>query len=204
VNDFKEIIEAKLNKNMEKLHEASLGRIWQHVVNSDKKSFAILTSWRYDKSVKENKRDFQSLKTTVRSLGYGFVQLKGHWRECQDENVPYNDCPEEGLVDSVEPSLFIIGISKQEAESLSNENNQDGYVFAGPETDGNVNLIFKNGGNQDLGTLRPQTLGFAYSELLKSKHANQRYFKFEAIEYPAQSWIQTLIEQEVRKTLKNI
>jgi len=204
MNNFKNIATAKATNDNKKLYEASLGRIWQHVVEADEKSIAILTSWRAANNKKQNQKQFQDLKAAVRGLGLGFVQIRGHWRECQNDSVPYENCPEEELVDAIEPSLFIIGIKQEQAEMLSNQYKQDAYIFAGPESKGKVVLLFKGGESMEIGSFKPQTLGQAYSELIKSKLASPKYFKFEGIEYTAQTWVETLIEQEVRKTLANI
>lgn len=191
-----------LNEEKAKLFESSLGRLWYHIKDAEHKSFSIMTSWRASNSRKENKANFALLKTKIRALGHGFVEVKGHWRECQDLDASYETCPEDQLVDVLEPSIFVIGISKQEADSLGKEYKQDAIVFAGPETKGRIMLFLKDGTEIDIGAFKPQTLGQAFTELRKSQQGAKRYFKFEGFEYKAQSFIETLVEVELQKVRK--
>lgn len=200
---FREIAKAKYSDNRKALYESSLSRIWQHVKDADNQSLAIITSWRQNYSKKKNIQGFNDLKKSIRNLGLGFVVVKGHWKECQDPNVSYSDCPEDQLVDAVEPSLFIPGITKEQAVKLGIvEHKQDAIVFAGPESNGRVILIFNDGNTMDIGDFKPQSMGQAFTELRKSKQSTGRYFKFEGVEYQAQNYIENLIEQEVRKVME--
>lgn len=70
---------------MRALNEKSLGRALQHVQQSGVKSFGIVTSWRGHLPAHQNKANFAGLKKHVRDSGHGYTQLKGHWRECQQE-----------------------------------------------------------------------------------------------------------------------
>ena len=197
--NYKEIAKAKQSNNKMKLFETSLSRIWQHVQGADQKSFSIITSWRQAYSRKRNIEDFAALKKNIRSLGHGFIVVLGHWQECQDPNVAYSNCPKDKLVDATEPSLFIPGIKMKDAETLAKSNQQDAIVYGGPETKGRVVLLFNDGSTQDIGDFKPQSIGQAFTELKKSKETASRYFKFEGVEYKPQGYIQSLIEQEVRK-----
>jgi hypothetical protein len=199
---FKEIASARYSGDRATLFESSLGRVWQHVQDAPNRSFAIITSWRQENSRKQNKEDLAALKKGIRGLGLGFVSVQGHWQECQDPNVAYQDCPKEELVDAVEPSLFVVGIDKDAAVNLANTYEQDAIVFAGPETKGRVSLLFNNGSTQDIGEFKPQTMGQAFTELRKSKQGSARHFKFEGIEYAPQGYVESLIEEEVRKVFE--
>jgi hypothetical protein len=196
---MKNILEAG---SKQELYEVSLGRIWQHVEGADTKSFAIITSWRQEFSKKKNVKDFNALKSSIRSLGHGFVTVLGHWKECQDPTVAYKDCPEEQLVDATEPSLFVMGLSKEQAQTLASQAQQDAIVYAGPETNGKVNLLFNDGSDQEIGDFKPQTMGQAYSELVRSKKKAVRSFAFEGFEYKVQGFIESLVEQELNKISK--
>ena len=104
------------------LTEKSLGRVYQHIQASGKKSYGVVTSWRQDLDAETNKRNFEALKKHIRSLGLGFTTLEGHYREKgQKETTP-------------EPSLFIPGISKEQVTALGNKYNQDSVLYSGPET----------------------------------------------------------------------
>jgi hypothetical protein len=183
------------------LYEASLSRIWQHVQKAKDKSFSILTSWRQDKTSKENRAEFNNLKALVRGLGLGFIVVQGHWKECQDPDVPYDSCPINQLVDAVEPSLFVVGLKKDQAAELGSRYDQDAVVFAGPGTDGNISLLFKDGKTQDIGEFKPQAIGQAFTALRKSRESAPRHFKFEGVEYDPISLVEQIINEEIEKLL---
>lgn len=197
--NFLDILTAKQHNNKAAVHEASLGRIMQHAQNSPEKGFAILTSWRQGFNRAQNLSRFAKLKGQVRSKGLGFNVLVGHWRECQDPALPYDQCPPEQLVDATEPSLFIVGISLDDAKALGNAYEQDAIVFAGPETQGAVNLIFKDGGTMPIGSFNPMAIAQAYSELRGGKNKAKRHFKFESIEWPTQGQTEALLEQSFKR-----
>jgi len=138
MTNYNKIALAKKHNNKAQLFESSLGRIWYHIQDTSNKSFAILTSWRHSQSKNDNLRDFTSLRSGLRNAGYGFVIAKGHWKECQDPNMSYDQCPADQLVDSKEPSLIVPGITKDEATELGNKFKQDAIVFGGPETNGKI------------------------------------------------------------------
>lgn len=186
------------NKKQE-LYEVSLGRIWQHVENAETKSFAIITSWRQEFSKKKNVKDFSALKASIRSLGHGFVTVAGHWKECQDPTVAYKDCPKDQLIDASEPSLFVMGLSKEAAQSLAKQSQQDAIVYAGPETGGKIMLLFNDGSDTEIGDFKPQTMGQAYTELVRSKKKAKRQFAFEGFECKVEGYVASLIEQELNK-----
>lgn len=186
------------------LFESSLSRIWQHINASKERSFGILTSWKQSKTRKQNVEDFNELKSAIRNAGYGFIVVKGHWKECQDPDVSYDDCAEENLVDAIEPSLVVIGAKLKELTSLAfGKFNQDAIVYSGEETDGNLHLVFKDMTVKYLGEFKPQSLGQAYTELKKTKHGSPKYFKLEGLEYKPAGFIEALVEQEVNKLFKN-
>lgn len=181
---YKEILEAK-ERGKKDLNEASLGRVYQHTVRSGEKSYGILTSWRSTNNKATNLKNFAELQHTLGSLGLGFFKMKGHWQECQDPNVSYDECPPEELVDSAEPSLFVPGISRTQIEKLMNKYKQDAIIYSGPETEGNVTLIFRSGAEQNLGKFSPGKIAQAYSSV------KGRNFIFE---YVAQTWSEKLIK----------
>lgn len=150
------------------INEASLGRTYQHLQKAKTTSYGILTSYRYADSLektKENHKNFERLKQQIRSAGIGFFRLMGHWLECQDKNVSYDDCPEEQLVDVVEPSLFVSGISFELFQNLVKEYDQDAGIYAGPETNGQPTLFKRDGSSLNLGSFSPQKISQAYSSV---------------------------------------
>lgn len=207
-SDIRQIIEAELNNQLEKLFESSLSSIMQHVQNAKTKGFAILTSWRQSNEKAVNVANFQALKGKVREKGLGFVQLRGHWQECQDPEVKYDECPPDQMVDSIEPSLMVIGIDLKGAMALGEAYNQDAVVYAGPETGGNVQLHFKDGSTMDIGTFSPMAIGQAFSEYRTKKDGEMgkvaRFFKFEGHSYPAQSHLEKLVEAQMLKNIQKL
>lgn len=191
--DFNQILEAKHAGDREALNEKSLGRVYQHVKNSDIKSFGIVTSYRSSNPKQKNIATFGELQAAVRSAGLGFNKLQGHWQECQDSGIPYDKCPKDQLVDAAEPSLFISGIALDMIQMLSNKYDQDAFVYSGPETGGKVTLFFRDGSKQPIGEFSPHKIAQAYSQL-KGKN-----FVFE---YVAQSHMESLIEQEFKRGRK--
>lgn len=210
-NDVREILKARIQGHKKKLFEASLGRIMQHVEKAKTEGFAILTSWRQSNDKKTNLANFQALQGFVRAKGLGYIQLQGHWQECQDLNVDYDKCPPEQLKDSVEPSIMVFKIDQETAVELGKKFDQDAVVYAGPETQGQVRLHFKDGSTMDLGAFSPMTIGQAYSEYRAKQdrkvkpgayERSPRHFQFEAFSYPAQSFIEKTIEEAVIKELR--
>lgn len=118
---YKHILQAR-RTSWADLTEKSLGRVYQHIQASGKKSYGVLTSWRADLDHATNKKNFDDLKKHLRSQGLGFMTLIGHYRETgQPETTP-------------EPSLFVPGISKEQVTKLGDKYNQDSVLYSGPET----------------------------------------------------------------------
>ncbi len=199
IQNLEEILLARFLKDKESLHEASLARVWQHVQGAASYGFAILTSWRQSidgkfLSTKENHDRLQRLKKQLRELGLGFFVVNGHWKECQQADVAWEDCPPEQMVDAVEPALFVTRVSLEQAHKLGNEFQQDAILYAGPETEGNAVLMDRSGKMIDLGTFSPNTVSQGFSQLRKGG----RTFKFECLSWPTQGRTEALVEQAFR------
>lgn len=187
VVSFREVLEAKADGCPVLLNEVSLSRVYRHVTKGE--PWAIITSWRAGLSPAENRKRLGQLQGQIRSLGLGFFKLMGHWRECQDDSIPYKDCPPDQLVDAVEPSLFVPGLKQRDAVRLMARYDQDAIVYAGPETDGKVSLLYRQGGQDLIGTFHPGRIAQAYSRL------KGRTFTFEGFEYVAQGHVEAMVEQ---------
>lgn len=190
---FRRIVEAREAGDVELLCEASLGRVYQHVLKASTKSLAILTAFRGGRSKNDNLDANKKLMGDIRSLGLGAFKLRGRWRECQDPSIPYDDCPQAKMLDVGEPSMGVVGIEKKQAARLGKKYDQDAIVYLGPETDGKAILIFKDGKELVIGAFKPQRIAQAYSKV-KGKS-----FVFEGWEYPAQTHVEVLIEQAVAR-----
>jgi hypothetical protein len=149
-----------------KLDEASLGRVYQHV-SADKnvKSWGMITAFRSANTPKENRTLNKELADTIRGKGLGFFKVEGRWRECQDVNVKYADCPTNKLVDSIEITYFVPNISMDLVHELGKKYDQDSVLYGGSETKGNAHLIFRDGSHDDVGKFHPNTIQQAYSKM---------------------------------------
>ena len=169
----------------DELNEASLGRVYQHYQNSKEKSFAILTSNRAvgitldkhsaDLARQKNNERFRELKGSLKS-SYGYFDLIGHGQEDLAD----------GTVASVEePSLFVIGITLNDAMQIAKKFQQYGFLYAGPETKGNVWLYTTSGGHEDTGPFHPMRISKFYS-IIQGKR-KMRTFTFESL---PKGWIE--------------
>lgn len=152
-----------------KLDEASLARAYQHVVEKKVPSWGMLTAYRYANTKKQNIEANKMLEKDLRSKGYGFFKVEGHWQECQDSNLNYIDCPEGKLQDSIEVSLFVPAMKKRDIELLCKKYNQDAVIYGGGDTNGDAHLIFKNGTEDNIGKFQPGKVEQAYSKFKGGK-----------------------------------
>jgi hypothetical protein len=134
-----------------------------------------LTSWRDELSPQENKSNFSKFKSDIRSLNLGFIPLKGKWRdEATGEIVS-------------EPSVFVVGMSPQDAHRIGNKYNQDAVLVGEP---GLVQLIFKGGGKEKIGTrFSVKDANDIFSEF------KGRKFVFESLEIMPSSFVGALTEK---------
>ena len=153
-----------------RLDEASLGRVLQHIQGKKNvKNWGMLTAYRYVNTPNQNKKLNRQLETDLRALGHGFFKVEGHWVECQDGNLSYNDCPKNLLKDAVEESLFVPNITAKEIHKLGKKYGQDAVIFGGEQTKGNATLIFKDGKVENIGKFSPDKIQQAYSKLKGGK-----------------------------------
>ena len=153
-----------------KLDEASLGRVLQHIQGKKNvKNWGMLTAYRYANTPNQNKKLNKELEGELRKMGHGFFKVEGHWVECQDGNLSYEDCPKNLLKDAIEESLFVPNISAKEIHKLGKKYGQDAVIFGGEETKGNATLIFKDGKVENIGKFSPNKIQQAYSKLKGGK-----------------------------------
>ena len=153
-----------------RLDEASLGRVLQHIEGKKNvKNWGMMTAYRYVNTPNQNKKLNKQLEAEIRAKGYGFFKVEGHWVECQDGNLSYNDCPKNLLKDAVEESLFVPNISAKDIHKLGKKYGQDAVIFGGEQTKGNATLIFKDGKVENIGKFSPDKIQQAYSKLKGGK-----------------------------------
>jgi hypothetical protein len=153
-----------------RLDEASLGRVLQHIQGKKNvKNWGMLTAYRYANTPNQNKKLNKELEGELRKMGHGFFKVEGHWVECQDGNLSYEDCPKNLLKDAIEESLFVPNISAKEIHKLGKKYQQDAVIYGGEQTKGNATLIFKDGKVENIGKFSPDKIQQAYSKLKGGK-----------------------------------
>jgi hypothetical protein len=149
-----------------KLDEASLGRVYQHVMgDKNVKSWGMVTAFRSLNTPNENRKLNKRLEADIRGKGLGFFKVEGYWRECQDSDVNYADCPQEKLKDSIETTFFVPNIPMKDVHNFGKKYNQDSVLYGGPETKGNAHLIWRNGSQDNVGKFHPNIIQQAYSKM---------------------------------------
>jgi hypothetical protein len=155
------------------LDEASLGRIYQHVVSNPKmKSWAVITASRNGRTSAENKLANKELEADLRKLGLGFAHADGMWRECKDGTLEYKDCPEEMRIPSPEKVMFIPNISKEDAKALGKKYQQDSVLFADGEARKNGEATYidsKSGEEFNIGKFTAGKIAQGYTKLKGDK-----------------------------------
>jgi hypothetical protein len=155
------------------LNEASLGRVYQHVVSNPKmKNWGVVTASRGELSKAENKKRNKELEADLRKMGYGFVHVDGMWQECRKPDTEYKDCPDDMKVPTEEKSLFIPNISKEDVQKLGNKYQQDSVLFADAETRARGEATFidsKSGESFNIGKFSPGKIAQGYSKMKGGK-----------------------------------
>lgn len=149
-----------------KIDEASLSRVYQHVSgNPNVSSWGMMSGFRAANTKEENKNANKELEKDLRGMNLGFFKVEGHWKECQDSNISWQECPADKLKDSVEESYFIPNISEENLLQLTKKYNQDAAVFSDKENKGEAQLLFKNGEKENIGKFNANSVSNAYSKL---------------------------------------
>ena len=140
------------SENNNAITEAGLARIIQKV-KVDQEDFIIITAYRGEFDKKENIARNRDLRHWFNRQEMGVYQLVGHWRECSIENVPYDQCPADKLVDVVERSYLAVRPDTMSAKEffgkckfLTKKWKQDGSVIRIQELFGNEIQILENSG----------------------------------------------------------
>ena len=168
------------------LDEASIGRIYQHVVSNPKvKNWGVVTASRGELTPAENKQRNKELENDLRKLGYGFVHVDGMWQECRKPDTEYKDCPDDMKVPTEEKSLFIPNISQKHIQSLGKKYQQDSVLFADDKAKANGEATFidsKSGESFNIGKFSPGKIAQGYSKMKGGK-----VFTFEPQAEPKKS-----------------
>lgn len=203
IDQFLEILEARESRDDRVLNEKSLGRILQHYLRSGETSFGIVTSWKdidpglprevQNQKMKLNILRFKELKSWLRSQGLGFVELSGKWYRCScPGGGDCTSCPEDQKQYTVvnEPSLFVPGLTKDQARDIRSRYDQDAVLWGGPEVvqkyGGGAALVTRDGEDIPLGEFQPSKVADIYSTV------RGRPFTFEWV---AQTPVEKILER---------
>ncbi len=171
----------------DKINEASLGRVYQHIKGDASKSFAIITAFRGGYSLKQNRARNKQLGSAIRSLGLGFFKVTGYWVECQDDSLEYDECPDNMKKPVKEFSYFVPDISKKDAVKLGKKYDQDAIIYQGEETGQKVELLSKSGSSiMKLGKFSPSKIKQAYTQV------KGHTFVFEGFRYQPTGQLENL------------
>ena len=157
------------------LVESSLSRILQHI--EGKKSFGVVSAFRDMNSRKENMDKHVELKKAVRDAGYGYIEMRGGYRE------------ETGFVSEL--SLFVPNITKKDIVAMGKANDQhsvihkDSKEFALIGTNQNAGIgktleRFVATGGKDSMTLAKDAIKDFFSSLTKGSQRGKKFlFKMQ-------------------------
>ena len=179
------------------IYESTLSRLLDAAKNKD---FAIITAYRGDPNAKtkEEKRlvkarnvhNNQELRQILNSKKLGSYALVGTWQECEDDTIPYDQCPKDKLKVQVERSYFIprhYTFSPNEFKTLlfnlAKKYNQDAIVLKINAL--NLNGVYDSKTEKELvkfeKTIALNKLSQAYSRFIKKLNVP---FVFEGVETP--------------------
>ena len=161
-----------------KLNESSLSRILQHIESV--RSFGVLSAFRGGLSKRENMERHADLKDKVRGMGYGFIEMRGGYKE-----------EDGGFVNEL--SLFVPGIDKRALVDLGSDLDQDSVIYKDKNSfelvgtnratgKGKVLMNFRGGGGKDSITLAKDVIKDFFSSLVKGSQRGKK-FLFQTEEF---------------------
>jgi len=156
--------------------ESSISRIYQHIEEPGR-AFGVISANRADNSDAEHNKLYAELKTAVRTMGLGFIEMRGGYKGDQ------------GFV--TEPSLFIPSISRKQIIELGKKYNQHSIIFKdasefsmiGTNESAGIGKIlssFKFGSGKENLVLAQEAMKDFFSALLKGSHRGKKFlFRME-------------------------
>ena len=187
------------NNNM--LTEAGLSRVIQKI-SQEKNDFAIITAYRDQYSKKQNIQRNRELRSQFNKRRMGVYQLVGHWRECSLEDVDYEDCPADKLVDVVErsylvtrPGTMTVEEFKSLIQRLTGDFDQDASLVS---IDGTIYILESTGKMTKIGSqvslnkinqaysqhVKKMNVPFVFEAEVPTTNGGRQLFKVNGIKYP--------------------
>jgi len=159
-----------MNLRPRNLEESSLSRIMGHI--KGERNFGVVSAFRGGLGKKENMERHAELKDAVRDMGYGFIEMRGGYKE-----------EDGGFVNEL--SLFIPNVSKRDIMDLGTKYDQDSVIFKDKSQfsligtnratgRGAVMVDFK-GGDRDSITLAQDAIKDFFSSLLKGSQRGKKF-----------------------------
>ena len=159
------------------VYEGGLSRVLQHTKNP----FAIITAFRKNYSLKQNRQRNNKLESDLKKNRAGGIKLIGHWKEGPN-GMEYEDAEKQGLLEAVtEESYFIPKPNDIEYEDfetlilgLTKKYKQDAAVISDGKA---VYELFNTGRKKEIGTkVTFSKMGEIYSQM---RGQPSRTFMFE-------------------------
>lgn len=147
-----------ITENLKLISETKLSRIWRFI-EEDKYGFGVMSAFRGEYSRLDNNQRHKELKSLLREKGYGFIELKGGFKE------------EEGFVEEL--SLFIPNIPKNLLINLGSMYDQYSVIYKDSKE------FIEIGTNQNSGignVLRKFTLKGFDKNMLMDKDSVEDFF----------------------------
>jgi hypothetical protein len=168
------------DKHGESLEEAarrSLARIWQQM--SDGQNHAIITAFRGENKLPQNRNRNMALISDMRELGWGFTPVSGGFRE-KVQDLEGQPTGEERDVD--EESFFVTGnddstVFKKQLLALAQKYNQDAVIVKYHD-DPTAHMLDVDGSEEALGQWKKDDLAQYYTKMKKGPE--NRKFTFES------------------------
>jgi hypothetical protein len=185
----------KLKKFKNFINEAGLSRVWQQT-NDKSVAYAIITAFRSERTLTQNRAENRKLTAELRKNGFGFIKLDGFWIENEGT-------PEE--IEVEEESFFITAPSNESGElkglirKMVKAYNQEAAVFRPADTkDGSAYLIKNNMGEEQIGKATFSKVGSIYSRM---RGRASKTFVFERAVWSKLNWISALSERVENDTV---
>lgn len=153
------------------LVEAKLSRVFQYI-EDDKRDFGIISAFRGANNQKENLAKHEELKKLIRTMGYGFIELRGGYKGDEGFNEELSV-----LVPQITKKQIVELGRKFAQHSVMYKNDQDFYYIGTNEESGigKVLMRFKKGeGQHNLELAKHKVVDF-FSQLKKGSHGDKKF-----------------------------
>jgi len=154
------------------LVEAKLSRVFQYV-EDDKRDFGIVSAYRGEKTKEENLKLHDELKAQVRKMGYGYIELRGGYREESGNVVEELSL----LVPNVKKTQIVQLGRQYEQHSVMYKNQEDFFYIGTNDASGigKVLMRFRKGeGQNNLELAKHKVIDF-FSQIKKGPHSDKKF-----------------------------